>query len=358
MAMIQKLLVRKVALILALACGLAALWISAPLAAAQSLRLPFDSIIEKLVQKKPQTGRAQNSEIILGSAVGVAIYPFQVSLIAAEVAKGQEPEGHFCGGSLIGPTWVLTAAHCVTSGGQVVTPGVIDVYLGSIEFSGGDRIPVKAIIRHPDFVLEFFENDVALLQLSREPVPALRTSNRASEIEIVTLANEAEFTSPGTAATITGWGTTENSRFSRRLHAASVRIIDRKQCNGNILEKRARDLDDELSAIARSFRIDQPRLREVQDAIIRNAGPLVSDGMFCAGSPETPTAARVADACQGDSGGPIFVTKESGDYVQIGIISWGEGCGLPKLYGVYARLAKYAEWIARNAGEMAQLAKP
>jgi secreted trypsin-like serine protease len=307
---------------------------------------PFDAITERLAESNGGYSTSKpDSNIILGSNVKSGAYNFQVSLLAAATPTGHEAEGHFCGGSLIDTTWVLTAAHCVTSNGAAVAPDLIDVYVASYNFTGGDRVPLKTVTRHPNFISEYFENDIAILQLAREPDPEVELSNRVGKIGIVTPSIEASLMKAGTPATILGWGATETSYFSRTLHAASIQIIDRAQCNTNIVQKRSQDLRDELSQIARSFRIESSRLKDVQDVILQNAGPLVSDNMFCAGDPALPINTRVADACQGDSGGPIFVTGPAGKYIQVGIISWGEGCGVPKLYGVYTRLARYANWI-------------
>jgi secreted trypsin-like serine protease len=80
-------------------------------------------------------------------------------------------------------------------------------------------------------------------------------------------------------------------------------------------------LNDDLAIIARTFRIDRAKLAEVQQAILRNAGPLVSDNMLCAGDPSpSPQAKQVRDACQGDSGGPLLVAKEDSSPLQVGII--------------------------------------
>jgi secreted trypsin-like serine protease len=326
--------------------------------AQQKPLMPFDAVSAKLVGAGEQRGPADPvSQIMLGSEVEPGTFKFQVSLLAASVPAGQESDGHFCGGTLIGETWVLTAAHCVTSNDAVVAANLIDVYVGSSNFAGGDRISIKTVVRHPQFVADYFENDVALIELSREP-DRQRVRQRTAQIEIVDQQSEAELMPPGTPATIVGWGSTEASSFSPSLHAAVVQVMDRAECNQNILLKRARDLQGELSSIARSFRIDRSRLDNVRDAILRNAGPIVSEDMFCAGEPGTPANARVADACQGDSGGPIFISQKSGSYRQIGIVSWGEGCGVAKLYGVYTRLAKYADWIARiTSGHAAPAAR-
>ena len=327
--------------------------------AEREFHTPFEAVTQKLsALNESRASTSAPSAIIRGSEVTSDIYPFQVSLIAAAVPKGEEANGHFCGGSLIAAIWVLTAAHCVTANREVVAPGLIDVYAGSTDFTDGDRIAVSAIIRHPDFVLDYFENDVALLLLSREPERRLRLAGRTGEVAVARPRDEARMMKPGAQATILGWGTTEQTDFARKLHAASVEIVDRAQCNRNIVQKRARDLEAVLGDIARSFRIEHRRLEDVQAAILRNAGPLVSEAMFCAGDPGAPADMRAADACQGDSGGPILVGTSDGGFVQIGIISWGEGCGVPRLYGVYVRLAKYADWIAGVMREAARAATP
>jgi secreted trypsin-like serine protease len=312
-------------------------------AAGQSLekgpRTPLDIVEEKLAKRDhgPSPGR-----IILGSEAAAGAYPFQVSVLAASAKPGQEANGHFCGGSMIGNRWVLTAGHCVTSDGDIASPKQIDVYAGSINFKNGDRVPVKAVFRHPSYAADFLDNDLALLLLSREPKSQLPYA----KISVADAADETKYMRPGTWAKIIGWGTTEKSDFSHRLHEAGVRLIDRAECSKNILQKRVKDLEDSLADIAHNFRIDHSRLKAVRDSIVRNAGPLVTESMFCAGDPNPSTGSEyVRDACQGDSGGPIFVVRDDGRPAQIGIISWGEGCGVPKLYGIYTRLVKFFDWV-------------
>jgi secreted trypsin-like serine protease len=302
-----------------------------------SRQMPLDVIQEKLIQRQ---NHRLPGQIIAGNDAPPGAYLFQVSLLASSARVGHEFDGHFCGGTLIRPSWILTAGHCVTTFGGIAEPKLIDVYVGSRDFKNGERISITGLIRHPDYVPEYYDNDVALLQLSH--VPGLHYEL----IESANLGTESKYSVPQTPATIIGWGATEEAQSSPILHQAEIQIIERGQCNKNIVEERAKNLDESLSNIAQNFRIDRQHLVDVHNAILKNAGPLVSDNMFCAGDPDPPSIAKYArDTCQGDSGGPIFVTKSDGAPLQIGIVSWGEGCGIPKLYGVYTRVAKFADWI-------------
>jgi hypothetical protein len=64
--------------------------------------------------------------------------------------------------------------------------------------------------------------------------------------------------------------------------------------------------------------------------------------VFCAGNGKGG-----ADSCNGDSGGPIFAMGPAGEPVQIGVVSWGDGCALPGTYGAYATIPHFQQWIAR-----------
>ena len=68
----------------------------------------------------------------------------------------------------------------------------------------------------------------------------------------------------------------------------------------------------------------------------------INNSALCAGD-----ANGGEDSCSGDSGGPL-VTFENGEPVLVGVVSWGEGCGLENYYGVYARVATFQDWMARH----------
>ncbi len=70
------------------------------------------------------------------------------------------------------------------------------------------------------------------------------------------------------------------------------------------------------------------------------SGTAIADTEFCAFQKGTNK-----DTCQGDSGGPMVVRDEGGNFVQVGVVSWGSGCG-GTTPGVYARVAPFKGWIA------------
>jgi secreted trypsin-like serine protease len=301
-------------------------------------KTPLDLINDRTAAMDPSRKKIVNGDIAPPGA-----FPYQVSMFKAVAKKGEESSYHYCGGSLISDTWVLTAAHCVTELGEIADPKDIDVYVGSTNFKDGDRIQIKSIYRHPRYDAEFTDNDVALLKLERAP----RKPVKFAKIDLIDSTKDSVLETPGTDLTVVGWGYTGDQAWpSKNLRYTRIKMVDRAECGSNIARYLAADLDDSkpMLELVRQFRIAQDKIRAVHDTIVANAG-FVNDNMICAGDPNPPSGAElVQDACNGDSGGPL-IAKLGGKPIQVGIVSWGEGCGRAKLYGVYTRLSNYLEWI-------------
>jgi secreted trypsin-like serine protease len=244
------------------------------------------------------------SESLRPQIVGGYIAEVQRPWMAALVASQNEnlEEGFFCGGSLIHPQWVLTAAHCVENQMESGTlkPEALQVVLGTSDLNdltNAIQVPVLEIILHPD------GEDLALLLLAW-PV---------EDLVPVGLTHDASLTAPRKEATILGWGATSEG-FS-------------------------------VSAPE-----NPPHLREARVPLVSNRtanasyGYAIGEGMMAAGY----LKGRV-DTCWGDSGGPLLVMNEEQQaWMLAGVTSFGNGCGRPSGYGIYVRVSAHYDWILQH----------
>uniref|UniRef100_A0A1B6DUP3 Peptidase S1 domain-containing protein n=1 Tax=Clastoptera arizonana TaxID=38151 RepID=A0A1B6DUP3_9HEMI len=240
-------------------------------------------------------------KIIGGYSAKAGEYPFQVSLRSKVDYSGTY--GHFCGASLIGPSLVLTAAHCVSS--RVNEPANYYVTVGSNELNSiAQSRSLQSIAVHPYYNQDTVENDIAILKLV-SPFIVDNVTVRVVELQTLNVRQ-------GTNCSVSGWGSITSDEFAPRypnlLKAVYVPIWSLESCQSSY-----------------SF---------------YGAGNISSQGMLCAGYREGGK-----DSCYGDSGGPLVC-----DGKLTGVVSWGEGCAQQDLPGVYSDVAYYNSWIQMNSG--------
>jgi hypothetical protein len=230
--------------------------------------------------------------IVGGANTTIEQQPWQVSV--------QQYGSHFCGGSIIAPTWVLTAQHCV----EGLSADGLAVVAGATRLSratDGQTRGVARIVRFPGYRSPEYGRDVALLQLTAP----LSFNARVAAIPLAADADRAA--EAGVIGTVSGWGTTRSGGTTTpdQLKAADVPVLGMAQA------------------------------QQVY------GGTLTSDQL---------AAGRAGhDSCQGDSGGPLSASTPRGR-VLIGVVSWGYGCGDADYPGLYARVTSYTSWIAETTG--------
>ncbi|MFF3850411.1 S1 family peptidase [Streptomyces sp. NPDC002328] len=234
---------------------------------------------------------AADGVIVGGFPVDVSTSPWAVALSSRDRFGGTR-SGQFCGGVVVGPTTVLTAAHCM---GEDVLGAPLASDLKAVEgrtdldAETGREIRVSGVWVNPAYDGLSNSGDFAILTLA-DALP------QTSVVPMAAAGDPAY--EPGTEAMVYGWGdTTGGGTYAHSLRAARVHVLPDSLCES------AYPGGDE--------------------------GTYVAKTMVCAGE-----ARGGRDSCQGDSGGPLVAQGRL-----IGLVSWGSGCGRAGNPGVYTRVS-------------------
>jgi len=259
---------------------------------------------DRLSEKSPINdfiGNVTSSEITTRIVGGETLRTDDGRIIGGDLVKrgrydyvAQFSKGLACGGLLIAPNIVLTAAHC--------EGGFKNVILGMYDYGNpkrAEKIPIIKEIIHPEFRREDFYADFMLLVLKRN-----------SDFTPVCISKGIQHVR-GDFLFVMGFGwLTSTGGLDGKMRRTKVKYMKNKACS-KIYSKK-----------------------------------LISDNMLCCDSSE-----KGRDACSGDSGGPLVRKNKNGQDVAVGVVSWGIGCATYP--GVYGRISSAYNWInfhVRNNG--------
>ncbi|MFW6332853.1 MAG: serine protease [Thermodesulfobacteriota bacterium] len=248
----------------------------------------------------------KTSRIVGGVEALPGAWPWMAAVVDAD-----EPDpdiGQIGGAVLIHPRWVVTAGHVVTEryNDLVVGAGSLDILMGAHDLTAEEstrvRSGIRTILRHPEYDPVLLDSDIALVELEA-PVYGF--------VPLPVFPGDRDLA--GELALVIGWGDTSGfGSYSPVLMEATLPVVSLADCIQGFI-----DTDTRYPYSAQDF----------------------TENMLCAGY-----ASGGRDACFGDSGGPLMVHNVRG-WELAGLVSWGDGCAEPGLYGVYSRVGNFRDWI-------------
>ena len=257
--------------------------------------------------------------IINGATASAGELPYLVALIdTSRMSQLGTYQAQFCGGALVTPTKVVTAAHCVVdqSTRQIAPPGDVLVLTGqSLKSPITAPIAVASIVVHPEYDIDMSSNDIAVLTLA-SPIEGVPT------IDPLTPSEVAGYLVSGSPVRAGGWGNTTTltggKAYPDIFRVANLVLFPDVMCG-------SRGTYVVNGVTFHGF----------------SASEADPDTMLCAGAADTN--GRIIDSCQGDSGGPL-ISANGGPERLIGIVSWGDQCA-SKYPGVYTRVAAMYDFL-------------
>ncbi|XP_030375946.1 chymotrypsin-2 [Scaptodrosophila lebanonensis] len=231
--------------------------------------------------------------VVNGTDSDVHRYPFVISLRGATGS-------HSCGGSIVSPKFVLTAAHCVN--GRKAADLSIQYGVTQINAKGPNVVAAKRIIQHELYnPAANYVNDIALIEVAE---PIVFDYETVAPVTLPPLNFETPQTPEGGEGVLIGWGLNATSgSIQTTLQEVNLKVYSDDEC------------------------------------VERHSGRTNPSSHICGGVDEGGKG-----QCSGDSGGPLIY-----DGQQVGIVSWSiKPCTVAPYPGVYCKVSAYTDWIINN----------
>ncbi len=253
----------------------------------------------------------QNPRIINGDNAVNGQYPWMVALSNHPSDPSDLNDGQFCGGVLISPNYVLTAAHCINAfleEQEVGSPLYLTIGRTVLSSTEGETIQAQSFDMHPSYDPYTGENehDIAIIKLS--------SPSTITPIQLIAPGEES-YWDANSQATAIGWGQIFPGEqiTPDTLQVAQIPIHSAQECRDNL---------------GRGFNPSSHICAGIASSLLDN-----KDGV---------------NVCNGDSGGPLFVDI-LGTPKLVGLVSYGGvNCGGPN-YSAFTNIFNYLDWIQNPA---------